>query len=168
MRLSPARLAFGLAVLLFGFALWHDARTLPDLVASHFDAAGRADGTMPRRAHLAFFGGFGGGMSLFLLGVCWSVRLFPASTLNVPHADYWRRPENHPRACRFLFEHAFWIAAFTLLWLLGLHRQIAAANRLPIPHLDGKNMTVLGIAYGVGLALWIGTLWLYFRKRRDT
>ncbi|SDU29836.1 hypothetical protein SAMN05444156_3147 [Verrucomicrobium sp. GAS474] len=164
MRLTLPRIAFLLTALLFGLSLAHDAATLPETVASHFDAAGRADGFLPLRAHLISFGGLGFGMSLFLIATCYSIRLFPPSALNVPRADYWHQPGNHARACRFLFEHGFWIAAFNLLWLLLMHRELARANRLPVPHLAPGSLAALGWLYGAGLLAWIGTLaWFFWR-----
>ncbi|HEY8966245.1 MAG TPA: hypothetical protein VIM58_07370 [Candidatus Methylacidiphilales bacterium] len=164
--LTPGRIVFALALLLFAWSLGRDAAAMPPQVASHFDAEGRADGTMPLRAHLLSFGGLGLGMSFFLIGVCWSIRLFPPSALNLPlpDSDYWRRPENHARACRLIADHSYWIAALNLVWLTLLHRQIAAANLGPVPALPPGGLALDGWIYGGGTALWIAALVLRVRR----
>ena len=167
MRVTPSRFVFVLTAVVFGLALGHDAAGLPETMATHFDAAGGANGTMAARSYLAFYGFLGLGMSLFLIGACYAIRLFPATSLTVPNEEYWHRPENHARACRFLLEHSFWIASLNLLWLLLLHREIVAANRLPVPFLSPERLTPLGWLYGGGMVVWIGMIGWYFGRVRE-
>ncbi|MFA6292865.1 MAG: DUF1648 domain-containing protein, partial [Victivallales bacterium] len=89
-------LVFLMSVLLF-------SQQLPAKVATHFNAAGGADGWMTKDGHVISVLLFGLGISAFLIGICYSIRFFPSSMLNVPNKDYWRAKEHYPEACDFIF-----------------------------------------------------------------
>ena len=95
--------------------------TLPARVATHFGSSGHPNGWMSRSSHLLFFTLFGIGFSSFVIGLCYFVRFFPASLLNVPRAEYWRSSEHYSEACDYLFHHSFWFGTLATLWLAAFH-----------------------------------------------
>ena len=71
--------------------LFLSSQHLPPRVASHFNAAGVPDGWMLRNSYLWFMAGLALGLSVFFVGVFYSIRYFPQSTINLPYRDYWLR-----------------------------------------------------------------------------
>ena len=135
--------------------------SLPERLATHFDAAGHPNGWSSRTAYVAFFPSFTLGVSGFVLGLTYAIRFFPASTLNVPHSDYWRSPGNYPRACAFIFRHAFWFAALIIRYA---HQSIATANLASPPVLNTGELNRNASLFLAGLALWIFSLIRFFIK----
>lgn len=159
------RVAFFLTIIVFITAVIIGASALPERIATHFDATGNADGWMSRTTHVAGFLVLGLAVPGFILGLVYAIRLFPASMLNVPHADYWRTPVNYPRACAYLFNHALWLAALNTLFLTALHACIVHANTTTPPSLP---TSALGLTIGVfftGLSFWVFFLIRFFYKR---
>ncbi|MEY4483740.1 MAG: hypothetical protein RL693_1192 [Verrucomicrobiota bacterium] len=153
-----------LAAVFFIVCLWRDAATLPAKLATHFDGAGKPNDWMTRTQHLTFMTLFGLGVPAFILGVFYSVRLFPASSLNVPQAAYWKSPEHYPEACRILFEHGLWFAVLLLVWMTLLNDLIVSANRTAPPQLDNGSILMLTGGLLAGMSLWIALLLLRFSR----
>lgn len=57
---------------------------LPERLATHFDAAGKANGWMTRSQHGAFMLLFGLGVPALFLILCWSLLYFSPSMVNLP------------------------------------------------------------------------------------
>lgn len=119
---------------------------------------------MTRAQHLTFMMLFGLGVPVFVIGICYSIRFFPSSLLNVPKASYWRSPEHYPEACRILFTHSLWFASMLLIWMTLLNHQIVVANRTVPAHLDNRFVWALGGGLVAGAALWVVTLLLRFSR----
>lgn len=137
---------------------------LPDRVATHFAAAGQANGWMPRSEHLQAMALFGLGFPSFFVGLCYVIRFLPPCLLNVPHPEYWRAPEHYREACTFLFQESFWLGTLSSLWVTGMHALIVAANRHGVAHLDTGWSFVLMAAFLAGVAVWIFRLWRHFKR----
>ena len=65
---------------------------LPERMASHFDGQGRADGWSSKAAFFGISAGVLYGVSGLLLLVAFSMRWWPASTMNLPHKGIWLAP----------------------------------------------------------------------------
>ncbi|PTY04939.1 hypothetical protein DB347_19800 [Opitutaceae bacterium EW11] len=132
---------------------------LPESVAVHFDAAGRANGWMSRSAHIGVFSALSLGLPGFVVGLCAAIRFAPAALFNVPNASYWRAPANYPTAGRLLLHRALWLGVGMCVWSGAFHALIIAANLETPPRLSQNGMAWFnGVSLGC-LALWI--LWLY-------
>ncbi len=149
---------------LFAFSVATSFPSLPERLATHFDAAGHPNGWSSRTAYVAFFPAFTLGVSGLVLGLTYSIRFFPSSTLNVPRSDYWRTPENYPRACVFIFRHTFWFAALMTLFMRYAHQSIATANLAAPPILNTGELNRSAGLFLAGLALWIFSLVHFFIK----
>ncbi len=128
-------LALVLAALVFVITHFVWLGDLPQRLATHFDGAGKPNGWMTRRDHglLMLFTGLG--LPLFILCLIWLMKFLPSSLLNVPRHDYWRAPDNYPRACAIMQNWAQWLATGELIWMTLLNRQIVLANHLQPPRL---------------------------------
>lgn len=153
-----------LCLALAGFILsvFSLAPSLPEQIATHFNANGEADGWMTRTQHVTYFSLVGFGLPLFLMGMCYATRYLPATALNVPNAAYWRSKENYLRACQILFEWSVWLSVATLIWLAMLHYQLIDANRTQPPVLNTQNLIAITALYlGFLLIAVVGLLAKY-------
>lgn len=153
-----------LTLVLFVASVFYFGAALPERVASHFNAEGLADGWMSRTSHLKLFTAVGVSLSVFVVGICYLIRFFPPSSLNVPHADYWRSPEHFPEACDYLFWNSFWLSTVLLVWMGGIHYFLVQANLATPPTLDTRALAFLSAVLIGGLILWVITLVRYFWK----
>lgn len=161
-RLLPALIAIAVAVFVITHFVWIDQ--MPERIASHFNAAGKPNGWMTRSGHSAFMLLFGLGEPAFVLTLIWAMRYLPANLLNVPKPDYWRAPENYPKACAIMLTWAQCLAVAMLVWNTFFNRLIIQANRTSPPHLVNSEV---GILTGVLLTVVaISIAWLIWRFRK--
>ena len=66
---------------------------LPNVVATHFNASGVADGFSSKRTFAIGMVGLQSGLALVFLGLSWLLRVLPITTLNIPNRTYWMAPE---------------------------------------------------------------------------
>lgn len=137
---------------------------MPERLATHFNGAGRANGWMSRQQHSFFMLLTGLGAPVFVLVLSWAIRFLPPTLLNVRKPEYWRSPENYPKACAILFQWAQWQAIGLLVWLTILNRQIVFANHISPPRLSFADMLPLTVGLLMAEAVLLGWLWWRFGK----
>lgn len=137
---------------------------LPQKLATHFDGAGKANGWMTRQQHGALMLIFGLAVPGFILGLIWLMRMLPSNLLNVPNPDYWRAPENYPKACAIMLKWAQCLALGELIWITLLNRQIVLANQIKPPHLAASETWCL--AAGFVIMIGVSIFWLMWRFRK--
>jgi uncharacterized membrane protein len=161
-----------MSALVFVMAVLATSAALPETVATHFGPGGEPDGWMSRSAHRIAFLGLGFGTSGLVIGLCFAIRFFPPSLLNVPRADYWRSPEHYPAACAYVFRHAFWLGSLMLVFLAFLHGDIVEANLARPVRLSGGGAVKTVALFLAGVAVWVLVLWQHFssvpRRRPET
>ena len=120
-----------LIVLFLLLAFWqaaHYAPLLPEQIASHFDAAGRADGWSAKGDFFAFNLVFVVGMALLFLGLtAWLARV-PNEWISLPHKDYWLAPERRAATLATLQQQMEWLAAATVALMVGITQLTIQAN----------------------------------------
>jgi hypothetical protein len=133
------------------------APQMPARVASHFNGAGAPNGWMSRGVYLWFMAGIVLGMTAFLLGVFYSVRFFPPSTINLPGRDYWLAEERRQETFAFIFRAGVWLATFEVALLLGVHLLVVSANASQPVRLSSQVWLLLGgfLLAIVGWAYWL-------------
>ena len=145
-------------------ALW--LAEMPERMATHFDAAGKANGWMPRQKHGLLMLLTGLGVPMLVLALSWAIRHLSPALLNVPHPQYWRAPENYPTACAILFRWGQWQAIALLVWMTFLNHQIIRANQISPPRLTlTSNLPLILSLLGAEIAL---VIWLLRRFRRTS
>ena len=145
-------------ILFFGLVLWSVAQAawyhpqLPGLVAAHFDAAGRANGWMPREHFFQYQIVFTLGFAAFFGSLAFVARILPDAWINLPHKDLWlapaRREETRRRIACLILAAGCGVLAFSLL----LHHRVCRAN------LDGTHRLTpsSGVILATGLLLIVG------------
>jgi uncharacterized membrane protein len=135
-----------------------DYQQLPARVASHFNASNVADGWSSKATFTFWMIVLGFGIPAFAIGIMSSIRLFPLSLVNLPHPEYWKRPENYPRACDHFLRSALWFGSAFLLWQAALFHTVATANHTTPPRLDGDRVMLLTALLLAFTGLWLVAL----------
>jgi transcriptional regulator with XRE-family HTH domain len=137
---------------------------LPPLVASHFGAAGDANGWMSRDHFVAIMGGMLGLLPLALqTGLVLALRF---GGLNIPNKRYWLAPARRAAAVRSLHAHVAWLCVGLSAFLAWLFWQVAAANRESAAHpaLHPHAMTMALAVLLVAMTAWVGSIGHRFRR----
>lgn len=159
-----SRVVFVALLLAGGFYVGLSASALPATVASHFDAAGRANGTMTHDSYRIF-------MLLFVVGlpalvVTLMSRAFRrGERLNLPHRDYWLAPPRRQASLDYLVAHTQWFGSALVVFLCLVHRLVLRANALQPPRLPGPMFGSTVAPMLLFMALWIGALMLRFGRK---
>ena len=152
-----------LAALAYAYCTWFFAHDLPDHVATHFDATGRANGWMTRSGSIAFELALGLGVQVFIALMCWLARYLAPARVNIPHKQYWHQPEHFPRACAMIFRHSLWLGSLIVVWLILLNYQVRQANLAVPAHLSPGGFVFAMGTFLVVLLWWIIALLHLFR-----
>ena len=157
MSITPARLSsitFTTVLLIATAQLSFHYPLLPEKLATHFDAAGRANGWMSKDGffvfHVALLCVFG---AVFELLPRWLGHI-PNSLINLPHKDYRLAPERRAASLADVADAMDFLGALTLVFFVIMGELTLRANLLPEPRLGGEIWWLLG-GYGVALLLWI-------------
>ena len=164
MRLTTSAIVWLFSLVVFAATLIVAALWLPERVATHFDIHGAPNGWMSRGQHLLLFGAFGIGISGFFVGLFFVLRYLPPSMMNVSNPEYWRAPENYPRACDFLFENSFPIATLVAFFVSGINLLLVRANLQPQPALSSSLTIALAAAFLSGMVVWVIRMLRFFRR----
>lgn len=146
--------------------LWGTAQSLPDPLASNFNAAGQVDGHASRGEFLWV-------MTMVLalpvlVGTALPalIQRLPTSLIDLPHKDHWLSPEREPATRAFL---GTWFKLFALAlaaFLSSIYALTLQAQALQPPALNATEMRIALLGFGVvtaGLMVW---LLLHFGRRR--
>jgi uncharacterized membrane protein len=140
------------------------AGQLPDLVAVHFDAAGRANGFMTRAGCRDF-------MLLSTLGVPLLItiatallpRLVPASLINIPNRDYWLAPERARDSLAFLSEQGLWFGCIFVVFLACVDTMLVKANAVSPPAFPNTLFVAMLIFFFCAVGAWFVRMLRRFR-----
>jgi uncharacterized membrane protein len=88
---------------------WYYPR-LPDMVASHFNARGEADGWTGKQSFALMQAGAIGFVALVFVPLVLFLPRIPKSMVNLPHRDYWLAPERADQTCREVGDTLLWFA----------------------------------------------------------
>ncbi len=143
------------------------AAQLPELVAVHFDAAGRANGFMTRAGCRDF-------MLLTTLGAPLLItiatallpRLVPASLINIPHRDYWLAPERARDSLVFLSEQGLWFGCIFVVFLACVDVLLVKANAVSPPEFPSRLFVAMLIFFFCAVGAWLARMLRRFRAPR--
>lgn len=136
---------------------------LPARLASHFNAAGAADGWMAKGTFITSWIATVVFLNVLIIGICWGIRFLPDSMFNLPHRDYWLSPAQRPTTVGAILEFGFGLA-FAITLLFGeLYDQTLKANQLQPPHMPPRYWLHLIPALGI-MAFVLLDLAMRFRK----
>jgi hypothetical protein len=136
---------------------------LPEQVASHFGSGNAANGFMTRGGYSAFMLAFGLRAPAFMAIVVGPCRA-GADPINVPNRDYWLDPKRWEATMGALSALGAWLGSLTTIFIAAIHYVLIVANETSPPQLPADLFRMLLIGFVVGIALWLGTLYLRFRN----
>jgi hypothetical protein len=154
-------------LLLFGSAnIYATSAQLPARVASHFNAAGLANGFMPRGDYLLFMLFLTLGVPLLVVLATVVVPRVAPSMLKVPARDYWLAPERREETFATLAASGFVTASIIAAFLIAVHALVVSANRRTPQQLDNGLLWALVAVLIVSLLTWQWFSWRRFHRPR--
>jgi uncharacterized membrane protein len=160
-----SRWIFLAALLLGAVYLLLTVGSLPERVASHFDASGAPNGTMNRDSYRLFILGFTLGLPLLVVSMLGRVYRKSAGRMNIPNRDYWLAPERVEDTIAFLTGHAQWLGTLLVLLFCAMHHLLLQANSVQPPHLPGSGLNLLMLLPILGVGAWIITMLVRLRRK---
>lgn len=154
------------AVLYAAFLGWliYSKAGMPDLVATHFNAKGVADGWTSASRAVTTFAVAAVAVPLLLVILMALMRFLPAWCFNLPRKDYWLAPERRRETMNYLLRHSLWLASLWVIFFAGVHLAVIAANRMPSPRLPvGLFFSVTGI-FVAGMIAWVAVMFRHFAQ----
>lgn len=141
---------------------------LPEQVASHFGIGGEADSWMSKGAYVAFMLAMQTFLFVLLLCVVPITTHVPRWMINLPHKEYWLRPENGDELRRKLDGQmtSIGVALFALMFcvqLMVIHANLSQPVRLHEPVF----LVLLGTFF-VFIIFWIIRYYRAFRVPKQT
>jgi uncharacterized membrane protein len=135
---------------------------LPPTVASHFDAAGRADGWMPKGSFVALNAIVLASLLVVVLVLRLLIPRLPVALINLPHKEYWLGPERNRQTYASVFGFLLCCFNATGLFLVAVFELAYLAN---LGHPDTMRWTIWPL-----LAVYLGFVfvWLIIFYRRFT
>jgi uncharacterized membrane protein len=124
------------------------SRSLPALVATHFDAAGRANGYLSREPYIALMLLISVVVPLLVVIIPGRAFSHPEARINLPNRDYWLAPERRADTVRYLARQTSLFAWLLVIFLCYAQWLVVRANTLTPPRLDSG-------AFLAGLAVFL-------------
>ncbi len=140
------------------------ARWLPPVVASHFDAAGRADGFMPRTAYLGIMLVVGVLAPLFVAVVPLRALRRPDARIHLPDLPYWLAAERREATLEYLERQVVRFASMMAVFLGYVQWLVVVANRTTPPRLPMHALAVGLFVYLLSALVWLLAFARHFRK----
>lgn len=144
--------------------VWTSTGSMPEIVASHFNGAGAANGYMPRdfyRYFMLFF------VTLFpalvTLAPTFTYRN-PKARLNLPNREYWLAPERREQSIAYLTNFSYRTGYGLVALLVYMHWVVMKANEHQPAGLPAV-WFISGLVMFVAYILWqVIAMALHFRK----
>lgn len=141
------------------------AAQLPELVAVHFNAAGRPNGFTTRDGCRDFMMLFTLGAPIFIaIATALVPRLLPASMVNIPNRDYWLAPERARDSIDFLSEQGVWFACILLLFMADVDWMLLKANTVEPPTFPNSLFIATLMLFFCAVGLWAIRMFKRFRR----
>lgn len=155
-------LLFGVVLALAVGQLVYYYPRLPETVASHFDAGGRADDSMSTQMFFTFMAVITGMTALMTLVISYAAGQ-TSEGINLPNKAYWLAPERREATLEYLSRTALVFGTATLALLVVMMHLSFRANFSPERSMGNAPWVVM-LAYLGFLAVWIGRVFWRFRK----
>lgn len=159
-------LVFSIALyVLFAGVVIGTAGALPDRVATHFNAAGQADGWMSRTEHVRFSLIFGLAVPFLAPILCALLgKTSSGAGINIPHRDYWLAHERRRQTLTYLVRQALWYSVLMVLFFTAIEFSILQANQQRPPRLRGSSVLLITGGFLLATTVWAWRLIKYFRR----
>lgn len=112
------------------------APRLPEMVASHFGAAGSVNGWQTKMVVFSMELGIIVLATVIAFGVPRMIEALPVSMINLPHKEFWLGPERRDETLSYLRVWTRWFGCALLAFLLFVMGLVFRANLQTPPRLD--------------------------------
>jgi len=126
---------------------------MPMMMASHFDAAGRANGWMPKEGFFLTYALVVSLMSAMFTVMPKLVLKFPDSMINLPNKDYWLAAERRDQTAGLIERHMKTAGNLTIALLLCVFQMSFRANLENQSRLS-ESIWLLLVAFVALMAVW--------------
>jgi hypothetical protein len=132
--------------------IYYTSRSMPPMVASHFNAAGVPTGFLPRDTYLLLM------LVVVLLPPILLVIMprialrNPRARINVPHREYWLAPERREQTVQIISQHTTRFAGLLVGFLCYAHWLVVYANSSSPPTLS-SGWLLAGLVAFMGLTV---------------
>ena len=160
MQNRKGSLFFALYVACAATFVWATSLGLPDLVASHFGAAGAANGFMTRTFYMLFMVAFVIGLPALMVFVTWHAVGNARARLSLPNRNYWLAPERRAETIALLRVGILCFGALLVTFLCYAHGLVVLANEAQPVHLAQSwfigGLVVYFVVLFVGVRSFLG------------
>jgi uncharacterized membrane protein len=161
------KLPLYIVLFLFGLAIAQSVYfypLLPDVVGSHFDAAGKVNGTSSKLGYFIIYFVSLAITSSFTLALPLFFKYLPTSVINLPHREYWLSGDRREESLQFLNVHFSWLGVATMLLMVVVFHITFLANLNSIKELSSPLFWALLGAFLLFTIWWTVLLILRFPK----
>ena len=155
-----ARALYGFVVVVRIVTLVWVSFSLPGQVATHFGPTGAADGWGTRSGYITFDIIISAALVLGLPMLVTPILRGSGAGLNIPHKDFWMRPENKPLLRRRLMVDMLFLGGATGLLLSWIDVEVVRANTLATPVMGATSwVAIVGfVVVTIGYSIWMATV----------
>ena len=115
-------------VLLFIGQAFYYFPKLPEIMASHFNAGGQANGFMSKASFFALEGVIGAFLVCISLAMEKTLPLLPNSMINLPNKDYWLAPERRVDTFAAMGDSFKWMSIAVVALFVAINQIVFDAN----------------------------------------
>ena len=144
--------------MLAGYAAIHFASyysQLPDVVASHFNARGVANGWQTKSAFFAVFVGVSVLAAVIGFGIPRIISAMPPQLINLPNKNYWLAPDHLAETQTFLNNYFAWFGCAVFLIIILTFDYAIQSNLRPENRPDISRMWYILAGFLAFVAVWI-------------
>jgi hypothetical protein len=134
------------------------------VVASHFDAAGRVNGWMPRGPFVGLYAGVVALLTAVFVIASLAMRV-PGLRVNLPNRDHWLAPERRDATFSWLAAWSYGMASITVWLIIGIMRLAARANQGSPGAM--ASAPLLLVAFGAASVLLLVVMLVHFSNPTD-
>lgn len=151
-RRGRSLLIFTVALALGAAFIVLTSRSMPEVLASNFDATGVAHASMPRNVYVAIMAGVGIVVPAIVVYLPALLYRIPGVRFRLPNRDHWLAPERREQTIATLVSFSSGYGILLVIFLCFVHWQVVRANATPPPSLP------LGMFLGGMMAFMVVTI----------
>jgi len=137
---------------------------LPDVVASHFNGRGAANGWQTKSAFFGVFVGVSVLAAVIGFGVPRIISVLPAELINLPNKRYWLAPEHLSETMEFLNSYFAWFGCAIFLILILTSDYALQSNLHPEHPPDPSRMWYILAGFLAFMLVWTTRLLMKFLR----
>jgi uncharacterized membrane protein len=153
-------------VLVVGAAVYFSSYypQLPDVVASHFNGRGVANGWQAKPAFFGLFVVMSVLAAAVGFGIPRIIAMVPPQLINLPNKRYWLAPEHLAETMEFLGAYFAWFGCAVLLIMIFTFDYAIQSNLHPDDQPDVSRMWYILAGFSAFIVLWIARMFMRFGR----